>query len=744
MTEPLDRHPAGTGAELPTSLSKEQLALVVSLASDAIIALDANERILFFNDGAAATFGYTAAEILGRPLSLLIPERYRTVHHQHVQSFGESAEDARPMGHRRQIFGLRRDGSEFPAEATIAKAGRGSERYYLVVLRDATDRQRAANELLEQQRLLREAQSIAHVGSWQWEIESNVVAWSDELFRIYGLEPGTLDLSLQTFLDRVLPEDRDNTRSQLQRALETGEPFDFEERIRRPDGSVRVLRSRGTVDRDGAGEARRLLGVCQDITDQKAADEAAIRLAGETAARAAAEAAEARMKLLAAASQELSSSLDYAETLRTVARLAVPDIADWAAVDVLENGVLRRVAAEHVDPAKVQLAQRLHEQYPPDPDAAYGAWNVIRTGRSEFMHEIPDALLEDAARDAEHLGIIRSLGLASYIAVPLVARDTVLGAFVLVHAESGRRYTEADVALVEDLGRRAATAIENARLVTQLRDAQERLQEQALELEQQTEAMEHQNQDLQAQARELQRVSGAKSDFMATVSHELRTPLNAIIGYTELLRDGVPAEIPEASRQQVERIQLGARHLLQLIEEILTFSSLEAGRQQVHLQDVDVPALLSELDAIVRPLAEHALLEFTLVASSAPSVLRSDPVKLRQILLNLLSNAVKFTESGSIMLEVQSDGAMVEFVVRDTGIGVTAADQEQIFEPFWQADQTLTRRVQGAGLGLAIAHRFTHLLGGTIQVTSRPAAGSEFTVRLPLDAAAVTEFAREG
>jgi PAS domain S-box-containing protein len=725
MTEPDGRYPTGPGTELHGSLSKEQLALVVSLASDAIIALDAEQRILFFNDGAAATFGYTSAEILGRPLSVLIPERYRAAHHLHVQAFGESDEGARAMGHRQRIYGVRRDGSEFPAEATIAKAGGEDDRYYLVVLRDATERQNTADELLDQQRLLREAQSIAHVGSWQWDVASNVVSWSDELYRIYGLEPGDTELTLQTFLDRVLPEDRDSTRTHVQRAIDSGEPFDFEERIRRPDGAVRVLRSRGTVKRGSDGTPRHLLGVCQDITEQKAADAAAIRLARETAARAAAEAAEARMKLLAAASQELSSSLDYEQTLRTVARLAVPEIADWAAVDVLQNGTLRRLAVEHIDPARVQLARRLHEQYPPDPDAPYGAWHVIRTGRSEFMHEIPEDLLENSARDAEHLAIIRSLGLSSYVAVPLIAHDQVLGAFVLVYAESGRRYTEADVALVEDLGRRAGTAIENARLVTQLREAQDRLQEQAQELEQQTEDMEVQNQ-------ELQRMSGAKSDFMATVSHELRTPLNAILGYTELLRDGVPVEIPEAARQQVERIQLGARHLLQLIEEILTFSSLEAGRQRVHMEEIDVPALIAELDAIVRPLAERGSLEFVILPLAVPSPLRSDPVKLRQILLNLLSNAVKFTERGSIVLAVKVDGTTAEFVVRDTGIGVAAADLAQVFEPFWQADQALTRRVQGAGLGLAIAHQFTQLLGGTIRMVSRPGEGSEFTVRLPL------------
>jgi PAS domain S-box-containing protein len=587
-------------------------------------------------------------------------------------------------------------------------------------------------ELLEQQRLLREAQSIAHVGSWHWVVGENRVHWSDELYRIYGLEPGSVHLSLESFLQRVHEDDRCNTRAKVQHALASGEPFDFEERIVRPDGSIRLLRSRGSVDRSADGAPRRLIGVCQDITEQRAAEQAALELARESAARTAAQAAEARMSLLAEASAELASSLDYETTLRTVARLMVPSVADWSAVDILDGGSLRRLATEHSDRARVELVSRIQERYPPDPDSPHGAWAVVRTRRTQLVEEIPDSLIEAAAQDAEHLRIIRELGLRSYVCVPLVSRDAVLGAITLVYAESGRRYTAADLPFIEDLARRAATAIENAQLVSQLREAQDRLQEQAQELELQTEELETQNLELQHQAAELRRVSGAKSDFMATVSHELRTPLNAIIGYSELLSAGIPDPIAEGARHQVERIQLGAHHLLQLIEEILTFSSLEAGGQQARVQRVELGGLLAELHAITEPLAQRRGLAFAIRPKRVPSELQTDATKLRQVLLNLLSNAVKFTDHGSVELEVDSDDGAVWFVVRDTGIGVEAADLTLLFEPFWQADQSLTRKAQGAGLGLAIAQRFVGLLGGEIVVRSTPGEGSEFRVRLPL------------
>jgi signal transduction histidine kinase len=266
-----------------------------------------------------------------------------------------------------------------------------------------------------------------------------------------------------------------------------------------------------------------------------------------------------------------------------------------------------------------------------------------------------------------------------------------------------------------------------------LQVAHERLQEQAQELEAQAEELAVRNAELEEQARELARLDRTRSDFMATISHELRTPLNAIIGYSDLLVEGVPVAVPESARKHAARIRLGADHLLRLIEEILTFSSLEAGRQRAIMEDLDTRCLVDELQAVIEPLAEQRGLEFRIDTGAAPATLRTDPNRLRQILLNLLANAVKFTDEGHIELEAARLGDSVVFFVRDTGIGIRAEEQRFLFEPFWQADQTHTRRMQGAGLGLAIADRLTTLLGGSITVTSTVGEGTEFCLRVPLN-----------
>jgi signal transduction histidine kinase len=220
------------------------------------------------------------------------------------------------------------------------------------------------------------------------------------------------------------------------------------------------------------------------------------------------------------------------------------------------------------------------------------------------------------------------------------------------------------------------------------------------------------------------------------MSHELRTPLNAILGYTDLLLGGIPVEIPEEAWQKVSRVGVSARHLLALIEEILTFSRLEAGEERVEVQPIDLPALLDEVQALSEPLALAKGLEFRCRFPEVLPHLESDARKIRQILVNLLGNAVKFTDEGEVSLEVGEVGSDVLFRVTDTGIGIEPANRERIFEPFWQVEGGNTRAAGGTGLGLGVARRLARLLGGDVTVESEPGRGSTFLVCLPARAPA--------
>ena len=286
----------------------------------------------------------------------------------------------------------------------------------------------------------------------------------------------------------VLPEAGSEVVEQIRHVFETGRPAtDVEVQVatQRDPGRPRLFNASYYPVRSADGEVIGVGAVVSDITEQKRAQiELAQALEREREARAAAEAAERRARFLAEASALLDASLDRETTLQNVARLVVSQMADWCGVDVVEQGGgFRNVAVAHVDPAKVEWARRISERYPPDPNAASGVPNVLRTGESEIYTEVPWELLEKAAVDEEHLELIRQLQLRSVMIVPMVARGRTLGAISIVAAESGRTYDESDLALAEELARRAAMAVDNARLYTELSGIADTLQAELLPTE---------------------------------------------------------------------------------------------------------------------------------------------------------------------------------------------------------------------------------------------------------------------
>jgi signal transduction histidine kinase len=242
---------------------------------------------------------------------------------------------------------------------------------------------------------------------------------------------------------------------------------------------------------------------------------------------------------------------------------------------------------------------------------------------------------------------------------------------------------------------------------------------------------------------EAERANKAKNDFLAVMSHELRTPLNAIIGYGALLRDGIPDPATPGQRQQLERIGASAKHLLALIDEVLTLSRLELGRERITPARVGIASLCEEAAAMMEPEASRKGLALTLHLPEPVYTMTTDAGKLRQALVNLIGNAVKFTDRGEVQVRAWGEdmGSVIVFEVEDTGLGISAEHLPMIFDAFWQVDQAPTRRVGGTGLGLHVTRRLVRLLGGDVVARSVLGEGSCFTIRLPR---AYWEVAAEG
>jgi signal transduction histidine kinase len=405
------------------------------------------------------------------------------------------------------------------------------------------------------------------------------------------------------------------------------------------------------------------------------------------------------MAFLADASAVLGS-LDYETTLRQIAQLAVPGLTDWCAVDVLQaDGRLERLITAHVEPEKVQLAQLVQKRYPPDPAAPGSVSHVLRTGEPAHFPIVTDEMLVASAQSAEHLHILRELGLHSAAVVPLTARGRTLGAITFVSASADRPVTRDDLTVMMEIGRRAGLAIDNARLY-----------------------------------RDAELANLAKDEFLALLSHELRTPLNAIMGWTHMLRGGLSAEM---TTHAIEVIGRNARSQKQLVEDLLDVARIAGGGLELQRSLLDLRELARVGVDSALPSAQAKGITLSLESTEDPLLVEGDPNRLQQVMANLLSNAVKFTDAGGqITMRTARTATGVELSVQDTGAGIAADFLPSVFERFRQADTSLTRAYGGLGLGLWVVKQIAEAHGARVRADS-PGAGLGTTVTVTLPSAAV-------
>lgn len=489
------------------------------------------------------------------------------------------------------------------------------------------------------------------------------------------------------FHDIVHPDDVPKAREYFAAAVESAHEAEVELRVRTASGAYMTakLHSVPWTD-DGAGPGA--AGIARLLSPER--EEHAKR-----------ESAQAGLAFLAEASEILGSSLDFETTLTNVASLAVVHMCDWCMVDLLEeDGVTRRIALTHPDPEKLRLARELEDRYPPRPEDLP---ETLKSGRSQFVPVITDEMLKAGMRDDEHLQLIRDLGLTSAIVVPLNARGRTLGAITFIASDTGKHFAPDDLALAEDLGRRAAIAVDNARLYRQTQDAL-RLRE----------------------------------DFLSIASHELKTPLTGLQLQLQILQralthtspSGPP---PDKVRQMIEVASKQTKRLSKLINDLLDVSRIAAGRADLDRQDVDVVALASE---VIGRFSQESFATGSDISLNAnePIHVFADSFQLDQVLTNLLSNALKYGRGKPVDVVVEKKDVSVRISVQDRGIGIGGDMTSRVFDRFERV--ALEQGYGGLGLGLYIAQQIVHAHGGTIRVTSHLGEGSTFIVDLPSEAEA--------
>jgi GAF domain-containing protein len=387
------------------------------------------------------------------------------------------------------------------------------------------------------------------------------------------------------------------------------------------------------------------------------------------------------------------SAFDLQPVFDTVAESCVRLCgADRAFIFKFDGEMLRMVAAHNSTPEFTEWVR----QNPIRPGRHSGSARAALERRT--IH-IPDVLADPeytyGAKNAESIRTI--------LGVPILKGDELLGVMMIYHLEV-RPFTDKQIALVETFADQAAIAIENVRLFDEIQD----------------------------KSRQLAEASQHKSQFLANMSHELRTPLNAILGYTELIADGVYGAPTEKMVGVLKRLEANGKHLLGLINDVLDLSKIEAGQLKLDLADYALPSVIGGVQAVVEPLAADKKLKFKIEMASGLPQGRGDERRLTQVLLNLVGNAIKFTDAGEVAIKAEATDGAFTVAVRDTGPGISEADQAKLFQEFQQADNSITKKKGGTGLGLAISKRIVEMHGGKIWVDSAIGQGSTFTFTLPV------------
>lgn len=704
--------------------SEARYRILAETAADAIVTIDSESTIVTANPAAGEAFGYSVEELVGRSFCELMPERFRSLHEAGLKRYLETGERRLPW-RKLELPGLRRDGVEVLLDVSFAEREEGGTRYFTGTMRDITEQKRTERVLAAQfatTRVLAENESVDEAIPgilegvakaleweagifWTWDGRNEVVRsvnfWSDPSIDVEAFQKASTDITLASgvglpgrvwetrkprwIADLTQESNFPRLRAALAAGLCTAFAFpvcvgsdclgvmEFYTR-QASDVDARLLETMDALGADIGQFIRR-----REAEDRLEVQEELQRFFGEVSAKLAA------------------SALDFDATLKRLARLAVPVLADGCSVNMRsEDGSVMRLEVVHEEPEKELLVQQL-AHYSVKDGSRSPVGQVMDTGESVLIPEIDDEFLRLAVHDETHADLIRRSGIQSMMIVPLRARGRTLGTVTLLSTDPGRRYDQSDLMPAEEFARRAAYAVDNARLYRQSQEA-----------------------------------NRAKADFLATVSHELRTPLNVVIGYGDLLKMGIVESDPAKAAQYAERIGVSARHLSQLIEEVLAFSRIESGREKVSAEPVQLKQLLTELRVSAEPLAAEKNLRHQISSIDSSVEMYTDAAKIRQILLNLVGNSIKFTEQGEVRVDAEIVGDNVVFVVSDTGIGIAADKIGKVFEPFWQVEQGTTRKAGGTGLGLTVTKRFAELLGGGIELSSAVGEGTTVRVRLPL------------
>jgi PAS domain S-box-containing protein len=643
-----------------------------------VSATDVTGRIIHVNDKLCEISGYTREELLGQNHRVL---KSKT----HDKAFYKNLWDTISSGNiwHGVICNTAKDGSEYWVNSTIVPFinEKGKPYKYVSVRTDVT-------KLRINEHRLKRSQEFANIGSWDWNIETGDLHWSERIWPLFGYSKAVTETSYDNFLAAIHPEDKQKVIDAVNNCVENGDDYDIEHRVVWPNGEVHWVHESGDVVRNREGTAQHMLGVVQDITALK---EAGIRQKGYN-----------RILEFIVRGKPLPKIL---ESVVLHAEVLLPD--SICSVLLIDD------SGEYLQGA---VAPHLPEFYNNAIEGIKIGMGMGACGEAAFSGKpVFVANIMQHPNWVDFRALAKKAGLVACWSQPFLSSSgSVLGTFAIYYHHERKPNTN-EIKLMKELAQFAAIAVER-----------------------------EQNQNALLMAKEEAETANlAKSQFLSSMSHELRTPMNAIMGFSQLLNMKNSPPLTEIQEKNVNEILTAGKHLMNLINEVLDLAKIESGHIDLTVSKVNLRKVITESLELIKPLAVKRGIELTLEKDGKLVELKElskkqqfawlDETRFKQVILNLLSNAVKYNKpSGKIRLKCdQGDQNYFYFSVTDTGEGLTAEQQKDLFKAFNRLGLEQTE-IEGTGIGLVITKKIIEQMGGEIGVESKVGVGTTFWIKVPI------------
>lgn len=512
-------------------------------------------------------------------------------------------------------------------------------------------------------------------------LDSIITTWNAAAEKMFGYSAREI---IGKSIRIIIPRESQKEEDEILAKLKKGQRIEHFETIRvRKDGQKITVSLTISPIKNAAGKIIGASKIARDITTQKQTED--------------------NLKFLSNVSKTLASSLDYEKTLTSVAQLAVPHIADWCSIEMLNGeGFLEPMALAHKDPKMVKWAKDLRKINPPNMKARTGLANVLRTGKTEIYPYIDEKLLEQRARNKKELSLLKKLQLISAIIVPIIAHGKSIGGITFITTQERKRYTQSDVAMAEELASRASLAIENAQLYK----------------------------DMQRELTERKKLERQKDEFIGVASHELKTPVTSIKSFAQILQYKFKKKGFHNESELLGKLDAQIDKLTALIGDLLDVTKIEAGQLLFNNDTFAFDELIAEIvEEMQRTTERHTIR----IKGKIGKTITSDRERIGQVLINLISNAIKYSPyAKEIIVSSSVVNDAIQVCVQDFGVGISEDKQEKVFDRFFRVSGPDKETYPGLGLGLFISNEIVKRLDGKIWVKSIEGKGSTFCFSLPI------------